>query len=485
MTDMQRLLICAATAAGICVGAVFVAMRISRKTGLTSRPGSDRWSKKATPLLGGAALLAGFVVSYVILGTPDARMVYILVTAGFVFALGLFDDIFGLKPNMKLIGQCAAACFLIYGGIYVDIWFPVVGIPLSIAWFVGLSNAVNLLDNMDGVASGVCAVSAAVLVFHASSSGYPQIALAAAALCGSCTAFTFFNFHPARIFMGDSGSLFLGITLAALGVTATYREATNVLTTLLVPVMVLAVPLFDMFFVTVLRKGHGRSITVGGRDHSAHRLVSLGLSERKTAVLFYVICLALGAASILAKMGIVLVLLVAAITGAALLLAAFALSRVKVYDRGPDPESKLLAARLFGKYRRAAGLVLFDMFAIAVSYIAAYFIRFDWRIPANLEAHIPVVLPAILIIKLLALAFFKVYQVKWEKVERADIWRLFLAVSVGSALSVITTAIESKFELFLVSVLTIDWLFCIVLLCCARLLLPVITGPLGNEEDGA
>jgi UDP-GlcNAc:undecaprenyl-phosphate GlcNAc-1-phosphate transferase len=475
MTEYQRLFATAILAAGISVAVVFAAMRVARRLGLVSRPGKGRWSKKETPLLGGAAVLAGFVVSCLVFGSPGARMAYILATSGFIFFLGLLDDILGLRPSIKLVGQAAGACLLIYGGVYVDIWFPTIGIPLSILWFVGMSNAVNLLDNMDGVASGVCAISAGVLVFHAASSGQFQIALAAAALCGSCAGFVIFNFPPARIFMGDSGSLFMGVALAALGVTATYREAANVLVTILVPVMVLGVPLFDMLFVSVLRKGHGRSITDGGKDHAAHRLVSLGLSERRTALLFYCVCLALGAASILAKTGIVVMLLVAGLVGAGLVLLAFVLGRVKTYE-ADDTDTQAFAARLFSRYRRTAGLAVFDVLALTASYVAAYLVRFDWQIPGYLEERIPVVLPAILVIKLLSFLFYRVYQINWEKVERADIWRLFKAVSAGSAFSVVTIAVESHFRLFLVSVLLIDWLTCLVLLGGARLMLPLIVG---------
>jgi UDP-GlcNAc:undecaprenyl-phosphate GlcNAc-1-phosphate transferase len=377
---------------------------------------------------------------------------------------------------MKLIGQAGAACLLIYGGVYVNIWFPIIGIPLSIIWFVGMSNAVNLLDNMDGVASGVCAISAGVLAYHAASSGQGQIAVAAAALCGSCLGFVFFNFHPAKIFMGDCGSLFIGLALGALGVTATYREATNVLVTLLVPVMVLGVPLFDMIFVSVLRKGHGRAISDGGKDHSAHRLVSLGLSERKTTLLFYAVCLGLGGASILARVNVLTMLLVAGLVGAGVLLGAFLLGRAKIYPEGAQLKNHALAIRLFEKYRRAAGLAIFDILALTVAYIGAYFVRFDWHIPGYLEERIPFVLPVILVLKLFSLLLYRVYQINWKRVERPDIWRLFKAVSLGSALSVITIAVESRFELFLVSVLIIDWLFCLVLLGGARLLLPVLAG---------
>lgn len=485
MPEYQTLIIAGAVGAGISIVAVLIAMRVARRFGLVSRPGGDRWSKKETPLLGGAAVLAGFMVSFFIFGKPDGenvRIFYILAASGFLFLLGLVDDIRGLGPNIKLIGQAAAACLLIYGGVYVNIWFPTIGIPLSIIWFVGMSNAVNLLDNMDGVASGVCAISAGVLAFHAASSGYSQIALAAAALCGSCAGFTFFNFHPAKIFMGDCGSLFLGMTLGALGVTATYREAGNVLVTLLVPVMVLAVPLFDMFFVSVLRKGHGRSITTGGRDHTAHRLVSLGLSERRAAVLFYAVCLTLGLASTAARMSFLVMLLVAGFAGAGLLIGAFLLGKVKVYTESEEPQKHALTMRLFRRYRRTVGLALFDILVISASFIAAYFIRFDWHIPEFLREKIPEALPVIVVIKLLAFMFFRLYSVEWEKVGRREVGKLFMAVSAGSAVSIAAVGIAYRFVDFSRSVFIIDWLLCMVLLGGLRLVLPVLVKPEDKEE---
>ncbi len=478
MTDTARLFTTGAVAAAACVLSTLIAMRIARRLRLVSRPGGDRWGKKETPLLGGAAVLCGFVAAYLAFGAPNARMVYILIAAGLLFVLGLTDDIRGLKPNSKLIGQAGAACLLIYGGVYVNIYFPTIGIPLSIAWFVGMSNAVNLLDNMDGVASGVCAISAGVLVFHASSSpANPQIALAAAALCGSCVGFVIFNFHPARIFLGDSGSLFLGMLLAALGVTATYREATNVLITLIVPVMVLGVPLFDMFFVSILRKGYGRSLTQGGRDHAAHRLVLLGLSESKASILFYAVCLGLGIASIVARESMLLMLLVAGLAGAGLLLASFLLGRVRTYPEQEKTTEQALAVRLFSRYRRPAGLAVFDMLAVTGAFVAAYLIRFDWQIPDFLENRIPEALPVIAVIKLLAFLLFRLYGIRWEDAGRREIWRLFKAVTAGSILSAVLVLVAYQFYLFSKSVFIIDWLLCLVLLGGARLLLPAIAGP--------
>ena len=452
----------------------FFAIRLARLIGLTSKPGADRWSNKETPLFGGAAILVAFLVAYLIFGQLAGRMIYIIATACFLFSIGLYDDLRGLSPSMKLIAQIAGACLLIYGGVYVNIWFPVIGIPLSILWFVGMSNAVNLLDNMDGVAAGVCAISAAVLAFHAISSDYPEIALAGASLSGACVGFVFFNFHPAKIFMGDSGSLFLGMTLGALGVTATYREAANILVTLFVPMLILGVPLFDTMLVSILRKGHGRSITTGGKDHSAHRLVSLGFSERKTALLFYVICIVLGVASVFAKTGILVMLLISGVTGAAVLLGAFLLGGVKTYEVTDEESERTMTAKIFKKYRRIAGLVIFDMFVITGSYVASYFIRFDWQIPDYLEKRITYVLPVIIVLKLFILMLYKVYKIDWKNIERSDLWRLFKAVSGGSVLSLLTIALESQFKLFLISILIIDWLLCLVIMSTARLLLPII-----------
>lgn len=478
MQEGTNLLRTAVVAAGVSAIVTFVLIRVTRKLHLTTKPEADRWSKKRIPLLGGVALLAGFAVSYFLHGVPDGRILYVFATCGLLFALGLVDDLRKLNPSVKLIGQAAGACLLIYGGVYVNIWFPTIGIPLSILWFVGMSNAVNLLDNMDGVASGVCAISAGVLVYHASASGYPQIALAAAALCGACAGFVFFNFHPAKIYMGDCGSLFLGMTLGALGVMATYREATNVLVTLLVPIMVMGVPLFDMVFVSILRKGHGRAISVGGRDHTTHRLVSLGLSEPKTAIMFYAICLALGAASILAQAGVLLMLLVAGLSGSVLLMVAFLLGKVEVYREDEGPKSGALA-RAFEKYRRPAGLAFFDVLAVTASFVAAHFIRFDWQIPGHLENHIPMVLPVIIVIKFLTFLFLRLYSIEWEQVGRAEIWQLFKALSAGSAVCVAAMAVISGFGFQDISrsVFIIDWLLCLVLLGGARLLLPAIMGP--------
>ena len=249
--------------------------RFARRLGLVSVPKEDRWSKRETPLLGGVALFFGFLggsLPFLPLGDPKVRA--ILVGASLLFAVGLWDDAKRVRPSTKLAAQIAAAAILVMAKVEVEIlgtW--TVGIPITIFWVVGITNALNLLDNMDGLAPGVGAITALVLAAFGPSSGVEWLTPLALAVAGASLGFLPWNVSPARQFLGDAGSLPLGFLLAAAGILGTYREAGNVMLVLAAPVFVLGVPILDTTLVALVRLRERRPIHLGGKDHSSHRLV--------------------------------------------------------------------------------------------------------------------------------------------------------------------------------------------------------------------
>jgi UDP-GlcNAc:undecaprenyl-phosphate GlcNAc-1-phosphate transferase len=246
-----------------------------------------RWRMDAVPLAGGIAMGAGFGVA-IALFARDADGIGAVLAASFAaLAVGLVDDVRALSPIVKLGGQLAAGLVLVIGGVQMQLpGGDAVGAVATVVWVAVAINAVNIFDNIDAAAGGVMLVSAATLgAWWMLGSGPSELP---AALAGGIGGFLVFNLHPARIFMGDSGSHLLGAALAALtvldgGRAGSGRPASWVFA-LAVPLVLVAVPLFDAAFVTVERIRHGRPIWVGGRDHTSHRLVALGLGVGPVAV---------------------------------------------------------------------------------------------------------------------------------------------------------------------------------------------------------
>src|SRR5882724_4943039 len=267
---------------------------VARYRGWVAQPKSDRWHKKPTAMLGGMAIWLSVIIAYTVfvrLGVVP-RSIYgsVIVTAStFLFLIGLVDDLIHTKPYQKLIGQIMGSAFVLYYGLSLP-WTRSVSVNLAITifWLIGITNAINLLDNMDGLAAGIAAIASCFLTMNFIVSGQPAEALMMAVFAAGLLGFLVYNSNPASIFMGDCGSLFIGFFLASAAlVNLAGGRSRSFLPVLVVPILVLFVPIFDTTFVTVLRKLSGRAASQGGRDHTSHRLVALGMSERYAVWMLY------------------------------------------------------------------------------------------------------------------------------------------------------------------------------------------------------
>lgn len=285
---------------------VWMTIQLCQKQGWVARPRSDRWHRSTPSLYGGVpiwltCILASLVLLPLSKAMPDVKMRQLLAASSFVFVLGLADDILHLRPLAKLAGQILAALFVVGSGfIYPLLQNSDINFVISVLWIVGISNAFNLLDNMDGLAAGVAVISALYLALFYSGTAsldYQRLAIMAASAAGG---FFFFNFYPARIFMGDCGSLFLGFLLGALCLPRV-THVSGVPSLVLAPCLVLAIPVFDTAFVSVTRRLRGQPISQGGTDHSSHRLVQLGLSERNAVLLLLTLPVISGAVALAAR----------------------------------------------------------------------------------------------------------------------------------------------------------------------------------------
>jgi UDP-GlcNAc:undecaprenyl-phosphate GlcNAc-1-phosphate transferase len=246
--------------------------------------------------LGGVAIWAAFVVSLLIFGRGSEfrELVAIIVGGTLISAVGLIDDRIGLGPRIKLAGQLAAAAILIAGGVKAQLFGnPWLDVPLTLFWVIGICNALNFMDNMDGLAAGVAATAAGSFFLLAALNGQALVASLAAALFGACLGFLVYNFQPALTFMGDTGSLLLGFMLAVLGIKLNF-PGVNPFSTWMAPIVVLGLPIFDTTLVTISRLRRGVSIAQGGADHTSHRLARLGLSHRRVVIALYTVGASLG-----------------------------------------------------------------------------------------------------------------------------------------------------------------------------------------------
>jgi UDP-GlcNAc:undecaprenyl-phosphate GlcNAc-1-phosphate transferase len=271
-----------------------LAERAAHRTGILAYPRSRDMHSRPVPLLGGAAIYLGAVIALLLFGDRAFVPEFLAILSGASLAslFGLIDDRYRLPAWLKLLGQLAAAVLTVAAGTRIQL-FPLdwVNWLIAVFWILAVTNAFNLIDNMDGLSAGVAAIGAAFFVVLAAMNEPRQLLVGAmaAALIGACLGFLRYNLNPATIFMGDAGSLFLGFMMAALAIKLRF-PANTALVTWMVPVCVLALPLFDTTLVVISRLRRGLNpLTTPGRDHLSHRLHALGLTRREAVLVCYLL----------------------------------------------------------------------------------------------------------------------------------------------------------------------------------------------------
>ena len=279
---------------------------MARLLGVVDQPDGRRLNRRPIPRLGGLAIFLGILVPSLAFLDLTGEMRGIVIGAAVACVVGAIDDFRGLAPVPKLAGQLLAAAIPTAFGVWVDhftfpflgaVDLPVwVGVPLTIVWIVAVMNMVNFLDGLDGLASGVCAIAGGSFAVLALSLDKFDAAILSAIVAGACVGFLRHNFFPARIFMGDSGALVLGYTLATVAVAGLLKTASTVV--LFLPLLVLAVPIIDTSFVVAKRVKSGVPVYAADRSHLHHRFVSIGFSQRRAALTMWAWCATLAAAAL-------------------------------------------------------------------------------------------------------------------------------------------------------------------------------------------
>ena len=271
--------------------------------GFVDNPESKKAHLHPTPLLGGVAIYVAFLASVLFTIDVDKTVLGIFIGATLLLAIGIIDDKMGMMPQLKLSGQIFAALIVFKFGLRVaTIEDYYLSMLFTVFWIVGITNAMNLLDNLNGLSSGIAAISSVFFCMIAFHEKDYLTATLAAGIAGSCAGFLRHNFPRASIFMGDSGSLVLGFLLACLAIIGSW-ETEQITLSLAIPVVILGYPIFDTTLVTIIRIMEKRSVFQGGKDHSSHILAYVGFKKKRAVLFIFAVCLALGASSLIIKYG--------------------------------------------------------------------------------------------------------------------------------------------------------------------------------------
>jgi UDP-GlcNAc:undecaprenyl-phosphate GlcNAc-1-phosphate transferase len=449
--------------------------QIARVRGLTSQPTYDRWAHRSVPIVGGIAMIGPLLFASALSGL-FGPLQPVLVGSTLMFLLGLADDIHPLRPATKLVLQMLVAAVMLV--LLPDVAITGVSwldLMLGFAWIVGITNAVNLLDNMDGLAAGVSVIAASsflvVLQLDGAATTLP-LAAGVAAFIGATLGFLLFNFHPASVFMGDAGSHLLGCFLAGSALMAAPAMTSHLAPVVAIPVVLLLIPIFDTAFVTLARGLSGRNAFLGGRDHTSHRLAALGMGERRAVLVLYVLALAGGAVGV-GLIGLptglaygLVGLYVAILCLIGVYLGHVGVSRDALADPPPLPSEVTTRYRIYE--------VLLDTVLIMAAYYLAFIARFrDAEFDAfvaNFTESVPIVVG----IQIATLWLSGKYRQVWGRIGARDLFALGRASVLGVAASVIAILYINRFQGYSRSVFAYDAVLAPAFIVTARVALSAV-----------
>lgn len=460
---------------------------LSVKTDCVACPRKDRWHTRKTGLFGGVAIFLSMTGAWLFSGlyfldfhSAIAPMAPIAIAGSGIFLLGLADDIFDINPQYKLIGQVVIASVLVLLGFQVN-WFDSMTANqlVSIFWIVGITNAFNLLDNMDGLSAGVALISGCFLLLWlvVEPTVFPHQQaqqLLMLAYLGGIAGFLVYNFYPASIFMGDAGSLLIGFLLSVMMIEIRPLQTGqgsvfNQLSVIFTPILILFVPIIDTAFVSFMRKFTARSIFQGGTDHSSHRMVAMGLSEPRAVLILYVFSILSGviALAIIPLSMFVSIFIIGAYLLLVLLFWTY-LGNVDVYGQaGGSSALKRFSERLVDGYGRTLLCIAFDLLLITMAYYAAYLLRFEGDIGPDFGFFIKS-LPIMFACQICAFYVFGQYQNIWKDSRLGDMVVYFKGVTAGTVAAILVLLFLYRFQYFSRAVFVIYWGLMLILVVFSR-----------------
>jgi UDP-GlcNAc:undecaprenyl-phosphate GlcNAc-1-phosphate transferase len=441
---------------------------LARRVGVVANPHSDRWHREPVPLLGGCAIIGAFAIATVV-SAPLRPLAPLFLATGLMFALGTLDDIVGFRPATKLVVQTIVAGVVVYlmpSAALTGI-APIDAL-LALVWVVGITNAFNLLDNIDGLSAGIAVIAGVFFLATLAAAAPTPLSPAVAAFVGAALGFLIYNVRPASIFMGDGGSLFLGSFLGSTALLAAPELKAGIVPVAAIPLFILLIPIFDTAFVSVTRRLAGRSPMHGGRDHLSHRLVALGIDERRAVTGLYLLA-ALG--------GLIALALQHADTGYAAILTALyiillagigvVLGHVEAHlSDAAGAHSQPLVSQV--AYQNRVYEVLLDLALIALAYYTAFRIRFHGAEFTHFLTYFAASFPLVLACQLAGLAMAGKYRQIWRSFGAPELVGIIKGVAFGFCLSAVLILYLYSFQGFSRAVFAIDAVVLVFLLVGSR-----------------
>ena len=453
------------------------------KIGFIAYPRADRWHKHPTALLGGIGIYLAAVITILFVLPLDRNILGLLCGSTLLFLVGLADDRYKFTPYVKLFLQILACGIAVFFGITVTVpFYHLFSVPLTLLWIVGVTNSFNLLDNIDGLSAGIAAITSFMLFVTSLIFSNNPLGIVALILAGAALGFLPYNFNPAKIFMGDSGSMFLGYSLAVISVIGTSRHITNLFVTMFVPVLILCVPIFDTIFVVIGRKTQGKKIFEGGKDHTSHRLVTLGLTQRKAVLLLYLISLVFGFIGIsYLRLDFYMVSIIAFLAIVILLYFGIFLFEGTSYgkdasliNRSEKNNSQAIMFTSVFMHKRRIIEVLLDFSFICIAYYGAYFLRFEKGLFLSNFALLKESILWIILIKMSIFFIFGLYRGTWKYIGISDFFTIFKVTTFGSFASVLFLTFAFRFREYSRAVFVIDWLLLFFLIMGSRFVFRIL-----------
>ena len=442
-------------------------IRIARRNNWLVHPRADRWSRTSVAKFGGVSILLTFLLAVIAFRVSKPLLTVALLTAAMGF-VGLVDDIFQLRPRWKFAAQFVIAGVAVWSGIVYSLFHnPSLNYLFTFLWILGVTNALNLLDNMDGLAAGVSVIAAGSLVVIGHSTG--PMAVGLLAMAASLLGFLVFNFHPAKIFMGDTGSLAVGFFLACCAVSEA-GQVSAMFSIVFVPGLVLFLPIFDMLLVSVTRRLNGRAISAGAKDHTSHRLVMLGLSERNAVLTLYVFSVLSVVVAVLCKRvwadigpGILALFLLTATA------FWFYLAKIQLPEEWLSRTNALtfLLPEFLNSIGKRAAMVFVDAGLIVLAVFLGYVLRFD-GVPHQYRGSFLWAAVFLIVVKIPLFAIFSVYRRDWAIRALRDIYPILKGSIVGSMLVVTALTYLTGFKDFSRAVFATEMILTVCLMGFVR-----------------
>jgi UDP-GlcNAc:undecaprenyl-phosphate GlcNAc-1-phosphate transferase len=413
--------------------------RVAVRRAWLAHPRVDRWHQESTALFGGVAIYLVFAAGLLATRPLSLPLLGLLFLSTVMFVTGLVDDVKHLRPQAKLVVQLVCGLLLYSCGYHFNDAFPWwADLFIVVFWVVAITNAMNLLDNMNGLAAGVAVIAAVFRFLWYWETGNAGGAVSSVVLVGAVAGFLVFNYPRASIFMGDAGSFTIGFALAALNLSSAESYSKSLFSILLFPVLVLAIPIFDTAFVSIARHFSGRAISRGGRDHVSHRLVAVGLSEAAAVLVLWSFSILAGLnAFVLYRVGFSYSLFIAALLCLGFLLVGIALMRVRVYEENEAPRDVKVAEPAFlllseFQYKRQAVWVFVDVATIVLAmygiYLGLHGGTPEWEAQTVRFTRVAPISVASILVCLLATGL---YRSDWQRLSMRELSSIALGTTLG------------------------------------------------------